>query len=346
MEKTLTERPSKLTRKPPMSKTFRDLDKSSNDAAVSGRSIADAIAAGVQFIFSRQQNERWSELVSDSGSPDQWVTAYILGRLGDLPADYFNPAQGRQIERALEWLLQARTKDDAWGCASGTAADADATAWAMIALRSHGKVVPASAQNWLQRCRRMDGGFAPHTEICQADCCKTGLSGITAVAAKALGELDSRAEGFLETELKLATSNDASALAKGFYVCSEVLDCEAALAPWSLLNSVCHLTALHTPEHAFELALLLRSLLRMRMRRARSIAEKLRALQKADGSWQGSPVWGPVLPGVCAAADQPMMDRSGLLATATAVSALWMAESRPRLSYGSDLPRPRRLPEV
>jgi hypothetical protein len=350
MENALTERQTKLPRKLPLSRTFLDVDKSGVDesskveAPKAVRSNAETIAAGIDFVFSRLQDEHWSELASDAAPPDQWVTAYILGRLGDLPSNQFSPSQFKKIDQALEWLMQARTPDAVWGCASRTTPDADATAWAMIALRSHGKAVPAAATSWLQSCRRPDGGFAAHPGDCTAACCKNNLATITAVAAKALGELDSRTERHLESWLRLAPASGPATLAASFYACSEVLDCDAALAPWSLLNRVCHLTVLSTPSHPFEIALLLRSLLRMRMRTSWSVAEKLRALQKADGSWPGSPILGPTLPGVGVREDL-LIDGSGLLATATAISALWMAEARPRLSFGSDLPRPRRLPE-
>ena len=345
----MTERSNKSPRKPPAPGTFLDLDPNTKtQVAAPGRSNPEIIAAAVEFVFSQQQKDgRWSELGTSAGTPDQWVTAYILGRLGDLPANHFSPAQHDQIEKALEWLIQAGTPQGAWGCMSNTIPDADATAWAMIALRSHEKVVPESATRWLLQCRRPDGGFAPHPEACRAACCQASIPGITAVAAKALGALDSGTEGHLESWLRLAPGSDPATLAASFYVCSEVLDCDAALAPWSLLNRVCYLAVLSTPSHPFEIALLLRSLLQMRMRTSWAVAEKLRALQKSDGSWDGSPILGPAFPVAATnpGEGQSAMDRSGLLATATAVSALWMAESRPRLSFGSDLPRPRRLPE-
>jgi hypothetical protein len=302
---------------------------------------------GVQFILARQQEQHWTELQGRHGDPNRWVTAYVLARLGDLPAGCFRPSQQQQIALALEWLLQARTDEGVWSCAAGARGGAETTAWAVIALRQHGRSVPSSVLDWLQRCRCEGGGFAVRpkadresSDLEGCDCATRPAT--TALAVKALGDLDSSTEGYLAGHLTMPATAQMTNNSARLYICSEILDCDAALAPWSRLNRVCQLTALECPESSFDVALLLRCLSRLRMRRARSIADSLLARQRGDGSWPGGPVLGPALHGV-RTAHQAVMDHSGLLATATAVSALMLGEGQPGLFFGSDLPRPRRL---
>jgi hypothetical protein len=315
--------------------------------AGTGRRTAEAIALGVQFILAQQQEHRWTALQGRNGVPDRWVTAYVLARLGDLPAGCFRSSQQQQIALALEWLLQARSGEGVWSSTAGARADAESTAWAVIALRQHGRTVPRSVLDWLQRCRCEGGGFAirPGTDAESADlegCDCATRPATTALAVKALGDLDSSTEDYLASHLTIAATAQEGSNSARFYICSEILDCDAALAPWSRLNRVCQLTALESPESSFDVALLLRCLSRLRMRRARSVADSLLARQHEDGSWPGTPVLGPALHGV-RSANQAVVDQSGLLATATAVSALMVGDGQPGLFFGSDLPRPRRL---
>ena len=83
---------------------------------------------------------------------------------------------------------------------------------------------------------------------------------------------------------------------------------------------------------------MLRCLLRMRQQRAWLVAAHLRVLQAEDGSWPGRER--PKAYGI----SQFELDDRRVLATATAVSALALAEFQPGLYFGSDLPAPRRLP--
>jgi hypothetical protein len=343
MERALTDRQPKLSTPSGMSrKAIPEQTRAGTD-----RRTAEAISLGVQFILAQQQEHRWMELRGQNGVPDRWVTAYVLARLGDLPAGCFRSSQQQQIASALEWLLQARSIEGVWSSAAGAPVDAESTAWAVIALRQHGRTVPRSVLDWLQRCRCAGGGFAvrPRTEMESSDlegCDCATRPATTALAVKALGDLDSSTEDYLAAQLTMPATAQAGNSSARFYICSEILDCDAALAPWSRLNRVCQLTALESPETSFDVALLLRCLSRLRMRRARSVADSLLARQRQDGSWPGTPVLGPALHGV-RSAHQAVLDQSGLLATATAVSALMLGEGQPGLFFGSDLPRPRRL---
>ena len=338
MERALKDRSTKNSR--------RSMAPALPSTAASRLSNAESISDGLQFVFGLEQGQPWTDLGPIGQAPDVWITAYVLARLGDVPASFFTPVQYQRMEQALEWLEQSRAREGSWGYASGVSADAESTAWVMIALRRYGRPVPHSVSAWLRSCRRPDGGFALHPPSCQGSCCLSSSPGVTAVAAKALGDVDSNIEQYLTKQLQNLVPGDASVTEGNTFVCSEILDCEGALAPWSLLNGVCRLATLDVPKTSFASALLLRSLLRLRMRRALHVADSLRALQQTDGSWPRT-----VLPKMATASfssgkDSLTFDSRGLLATVTAISALGISQSQPGMYDGSYLPRPRRLPEV
>ncbi|HEY6273802.1 MAG TPA: hypothetical protein VIX19_17625 [Terriglobales bacterium] len=174
-----------------------------------------------------------------------------------------------------------------------------------------------TALNWIRRCPRQDGGFATCTGDTDGRTLET-----TALASQALGHFDSDAERFLCTRLECDAASPAEQLAAS----AAILDCDKSLVPLPLLNQACQVTARVQAESAADQALLLRCLLRLRLTRAWLLANSLRAMQLADGSWPGP-------------------NENKIITTATAASALVLIESQPGLYFGSDLPRPRRLRE-
>jgi Prenyltransferase and squalene oxidase repeat len=280
------------------------------------RTNAGAIAAGLKYLVSQHHDGPWGAC----GAEPQ-VTACVLARLGELPPHFVSQPLRQTMEKALQWLVEARTPEGGWSSAGKN--DAESTAWAVIALRNNNRPVPESALQLIRRCRRLDGGFATRPEGGPGD------PEITALAIQALGVLDSDTENFLLSLLQ----SDGARLASPLGVCSAILDWEKGLAPLSLLNQACQLTARFAAESALEQALLLHCLVRLRLNRAWTLAACLRAAQLEDGSWPG-PSAAPL-----------HADDKNIIPTATAVSALALGESQPGLYFGSDLPRPRRLHE-
>jgi Prenyltransferase and squalene oxidase repeat len=304
------------------------------------RTTREAIQAGLGFILSQQQGKHWQDLGLPSGEADVRVTACVLARLAELPLHYINRPLQQRIDQAMEWLLQARTPNGGWGSGS-TEDDAETTAWAVIALRGHRRAgVPSAALDLLRRCRRPDGGFAARPgDSSAASPYLKSTPEITAVTLRALGEVDRAGEEFLLSHLAARPAATKSQTTS-FYSCSEILDWDRSMVSTSLLHRVAELTAQAANEGALEQALLLRCLLRLRMRKAWSLAGDLRALQMNDGSWSArSPL-------KRAAAAQLDLDDRRILATVTAVSALVLGEFQPGLYFGSDLPLPRRLPAL
>jgi hypothetical protein len=286
---------------------------------------AEAIAAGLVYLLQQRRNGRWGHLNLPWGVADAPVTAYILARLGELPSHVTSLSLRRKLADSLDWLQAARSPEGGWGYPGGD--DAESTAWAIIALRKHGRPVPDSAIALICRCRRPDGGFASHPD---AD---NSSPETTALAIQALGSRESGwardAAGFVSCALGSGPGKLASPLS----VCSAVLEWEKGLAPLTLLNQVCQITADFQAKGALELALLLRCMVRLRLNRAWSMSAELRAAQLGDGSW----------PGLAAA--RLNFDDKDIIPTATAVSALVLGDFQPGLYFGSDLPRPRRLHE-
>ncbi len=298
----------------------------------------EAIAAGLEFLMSRRQDGKWRDFSPTTGESDVWVTAYVLARLGEFPRAYISHAMQQQITESLEWLKEVRNPAGGWGYRAHGKDSADATAWAIIALRRHGQVAPRPAFDLVRRCQRPDGGFAAYPATDSADAVReTSAPDITAVAVKALETVDPSCQQFLASHLRTDIPGTMCRLASRFVVSSTILDWDTITAPWPLLNQVCQFTAHHDEESVFEQALLLRCLLRLRIQKAWSVAASLRLLQQGDGSWPGSALLPPLL-GVATVKSQLRFDDQRVFTTATAVSALVMGESQPGLYFGSDVP--------
>jgi len=302
------------------------------------RTSTEAIAAGLEFLMSRRQDGRWRDFSPTIGESDAWVTGYVLARLGEFPPAYISHTLQQQVAESLAWLKEVRNPVGGWGYRAHGKDCADATAWAIIALRRHGQPAPRSAIGLIGQCHRPDGGFAAYPETSQEDrVCQASAPDITAVAVKALEKLDPSCQRFLASHLRTDVPGTTCRLASRFFVCSAILDWDTTTAPWPLLNQVCQFTAQQNEESVFEQALLLRCLVRLRIQRAWSVSASLRLLQQGDGSWPGSALLPPLL-SVPAGKSQVRFDDQRVFTTATAVSALVMAESQPGLYFGSDVP--------
>jgi len=147
----------------------------------------EAIAAGLEFLMSRRQDGKWRDFSPTTGESDVWVTAYVLARLGELPRAYISHALQQQIAESLAWLQEVRNPLGGWGYRAHGKDSADATAWAIIALRRHGQTAPRPAFDLVRRCQQPDGGFAAYPVAGTAGTAhETSAPDITAVAVQAL----------------------------------------------------------------------------------------------------------------------------------------------------------------
>jgi hypothetical protein len=287
------------------------------------RTNAEAIAAGLVYLLQRQQNGSWGHLDLPWGPADASVTACVLARLGELPSQFMNRYLKHAIADSLDWLHAAQTPEGSWGLPGE--GNAETTSWAVIALRKHGRPVLNSAFDFIRRCRRPDGGYGRKPDSGKSD------PETTTLAIQALGAGDNArdAAGLLSFWL----GSDGERTGSSLFVCSSILEWEKGLVPLRLLNQACQLAAGFQAESAFDQALLLRCLVRLRLNRAWSLVAGLRATQLVDGSWPGPE------------AARFNFDDTRMIATVTAVSALVLGDFQPGLYFGSDLPRPRRLQE-
>lgn len=329
----MTDQQSELDRqirKPdqPVVKTLGIVASSRQSGSSSG-----AIAAGLQFLFARRQQRGWSLCSPATRESAAWVTAYVLARLSDMPSHYIGYALRRQIEDSLDWLMEIRTPKGGWGFGrAGSADDADSTAWSIVALRQHGRAVPDDSLELLRRCRRGDGGIAifPGAEAASS-------ADATAIAVRALASVDASSSEFLASYLRTDLHRRPCRLDSSFFVSSILMDWEPGTAPWFVVNVVRRLACALPAEGAWEQALRLCCLMRLRMQTAWPLAAGLRRMQLPDGSWPGSAVLAPIAGG-SAPQSAPHSDQHGVLATVTAMSALAMGDLQPGLYFGSDLP--------
>ena len=300
---------------------------------------ADVIASGLEFLFSRRQHKHWSLCAPASGESSAWITAYILVRLGEIPAERFSYSQRQQIGESLDWLIEARTPEGGWGFGPiGSPDDADSTAWAVTALRQHGRPVPNEALELIRRCRCSDGGFAFDPETAKTSgLLSASAPDVTAIAVRALTYIDAASSEFLASNLRTDLLGTPCRLGSRFFVSSTLLDWEPGMAPWFVVNAVRQLACEYPGEGAWEQALLLRCMMRLRMQASWALMANLRRMQQMDGSWPGSALL-ISLARVPANQSGPHFDEQGILATATALSALAVGDLQPGLYFGSDLP--------
>lgn len=312
------------------------------------RSTQESISAGLEYLFSRNQDNRWFESNASFGGSDAWVTAYVLSRLGEFPDGYLDHCQRQQIQNSLDWLEQSRTPHAGWGYNSRWEDDADSTSWALIALRRHGRAAPQSILDWIASCRSQGGGFAAYPDESPAGAlCRSAAADVTAISIQALRSGEAACQDFLLNSLANDLSGVACRLPSRLLIAATILDWERGTASRSLLDRVGEIVASErgTEMSAFEQGLLLRCLLRLRSQKAWTTAAELRRLQLPDGSWPGS---APLRAAVSAVWDQATpahYDQNRTVTTATVISALVMGDSQPGLYFGSDRPLPRRLKE-
>lgn len=287
------------------------------------RSSVAAIAVGLDYLLDHYS------LWDCSSFSSTWVGAGVLIRLSELPESYLQGLLHPKVDLAHENLHRLRTSMA--GRRSPDQDDAEITARTIIALRAGGRRLPDGILQSLGRCRQTDGGFALSAEDWSGSAPE-----ITVTAIQALRTMDRAAEDFLTGRMQ----SDEGQMTSWLAVCAGILDWEKGLAPLPLLNQACRLVVRVRPQSAFEHALLLRCLVRLRLQQAWPSAAELRAMQLENGSWPGPAARRP------AAAGAPQnIDANNLIPTVTAISALALCESQPGLYFGSDLPRPRRLYE-
>lgn len=305
---------------------------------------AQAVAAGLEFLFASVKDHHWSDFTLLGGELDVWATAWILVRLGDLSPRYMRASHRQQVSEALYWLGQSGSATG-WGMAPGEAPDADTTALAVIALRKFGRDIPGAALNFIRSCQRPNGGFAPYPESSAADhLFKLSAPDTTVAAVQALGTPNPRAEEFLASRIQ-DWPVPWCRLSSRFHLCAEILGSESSTASWALLHKVSQLMSYYARESPFEQAAYLRCAFRLQIQRAGTVGSKLRSMQLPDGSWPASAALGPAMPGVVVRHRRHplIVDDKKTLTTAAAVSALAMHESQSGLYFGSELPRPKRL---
>lgn len=306
----------------------------SHDVSRSGRAAAqiyeiqprdnlEAIAAGIYFLSTKRQDRHWVEFTEAHGGADLWITAVVTAELTAMPVHCLNPALREELQQSAEWLLSLQNKDGGWGFKTGEESDAESTAWTMLALRGLDRVVPESAGDFIQRCRRSDGsiGLFP-AERGTGRLSKPGNPDLTALTMRALDTGNGFAEDFLKScWLQTNRPLPQARLQSRFHTLNIVLEWQAIPSSWPVLEKLCELMSLNRTENAFEQALLLRCLTHLRIQKASSVSAGLRRMQQADGGWPSSASLQLTIPGaegigpVC-------LDDQRILTTAAAVSSL------------------------
>src|SRR5512146_3020534 len=151
------------------------------------RTTQESIMAGLKFVFSSQEDRHWTDFSSLPAGSEIWVTAYVLARLADIPAEFVTRNFGLRTEESLDWLTDKSKADGTWGAHGELEGDADSTAWAVTARRRHGRKTAEPALEFIRKCQLPNGGFAAYPETSRMDgLYKLGSPETTVAALKAL----------------------------------------------------------------------------------------------------------------------------------------------------------------
>lgn len=301
--------------------------------AVTTTSSAESIVSGLARISAVEWNGH-----RDDGSPSTvrlWITASVLARIGEVTSSYITRIVEKKMEESLDYLQRLQIPGSGWSENGSERADALTTSWAIIALRSQRRPVPHAAIDFLLRCRQPDGGFSPHPATDDPEW-GHGSPEITVTVLRALNTCDRAAGDFLASSLRDDLSLKLAGKSSRFYMCSEILDWEAGRAPWPVLHLVSQSAVQFDIDTAYEQALLLRILLRMRNQRAWLAAAALRKMQLTDGAW---PALALTAPSARPASKPLSATEKRLLTSATAISALAINGANPGGYFRNDAPR-------
>lgn len=283
-----------------------------------------AIAKGAAALLGALDDDRWEDFALPVGRSDTWVTAYVLAMLADL-GESDRGALRPRLAAPLRWLAGGQLPGGGWGYNRQVPADADSTAWAILALRGWNAPVPPEAVEFLETCRR-GAQFATYPAATSpARAWAAGAPEIGAVAARVLGPNADWA-AFLEAD----RLPPAYWWTSPIYTTAMLLDALPGPPPAAIAARL----AQATPAGAFERALLLRAAYAAGLPADR-LADELVREQREDGLWPAAArlrlvADAPGAPWLRIDSGTLYTDTSALFTTATAVAALARATGRRR----------------
>jgi hypothetical protein len=128
---------------------------------MAGRADPEAmLASGRDFLISAQRRSgAWPDFLTAAGDSTDWTTAWVARTLHRVPGS------GEAVARAVRRLADRQRADGGWGYNGTVPADADSTAWCVLALLGQPEVRPSvfcRAARLLGRHQQPDGGFATY----------------------------------------------------------------------------------------------------------------------------------------------------------------------------------------
>lgn len=253
-----------------------------------------AIERGLAFLLRMQKpSGAWVDFRLPAGQSDEWVTAYVAYYLS------FFPTTAEGLENAAEFLKRRFSPAKGWGHNLRNVRDGDSSIWVSLFLN---KIHQAPNLTFLERYKASEGGVFTYVDTDAEMQAMTGLppdASFTGwksehpcvTAAYALAG-DPKAKKYLIKKQHSegyvpaywwSTPAYSTALAVEAVDSTEI-DFHARAAAWAELQLA------PAAKNPFQLALLLRILHKSgkNLHLIREISAKLRALQQADGSFEGT----------------------------------------------------------
>lgn len=90
--------------------------------------IDNAIQKGINYLWSKNENSRWSGFPTLAGESDVWVSGFVLAHIHHLSDCKDN------IQKTQQFLLDSRQPLGGWSYSAIVPPDADSTSWCLMAL--------------------------------------------------------------------------------------------------------------------------------------------------------------------------------------------------------------------
>lgn len=257
--------------------------------------VHESVSAGLNYLLATHREQHWSDYSLPVGMSNRWVSAYVLLQLMGIPPSLLTGQAKQQIEKALDWLAQARTPGAGWGYNATTEDDADSTSLAILALRRHGRAVPREALEVVRQCFTREGGIATYRPgFVPQEAWMRAVPDITPLSLAALGdEISAIEKKAAEQFLKDAQLEDG--IFPSFWWLSPLYATSAVLEwmpeEWDLPRKavLSQTLASYHPLGAFETALLLLCRYHIGITEgSKSLVKSLLSEQQLNGSWKPS----------------------------------------------------------
>lgn len=142
---------------------------------IDGEIVDNAIKKGINYLWSLNENGRWSGFPTLAGESDIWVTGFVLAHIHHL-------SNHKEILDATQrFLLKSRQPSGGWSYSAVVPPDADSTAWCLTALKSYQDIEKTALEQartflWSHFSSHGVSTFSKTSSICEFIATETNMT--------------------------------------------------------------------------------------------------------------------------------------------------------------------------